>query len=187
MANFSLALPHILRAEGGATVTNTRGDRRGWTKYGITQFTLSEWRGVTCGEPEIRALSSDEAGRIYKAMYWDRCRLDEVTSTKKAQCIMDQAVNRGVSTVIAQVQILCRSLGKASLNVDGVVDGTLNGSRTIIALNQLSEIAFCREFLQASRIAYASICVSNPDQLRFLRGWLNRVHAVEQLVWKDSR
>lgn len=115
MADFKKVFPKVLSNEGANTLTggfqkwptdngNWTGGQVGvgqlvGTKYGITAPEVSKLLGRTATENDIKALSLDNALKIYKARYWDVIRGDEINSDEIAYEIVDMAVNAGVGTV----------------------------------------------------------------------------------------
>lgn len=100
-SNFDRALEWVLVHEGGY-VDHPR-DPGGATNLGITQATLSNWRGYEVTKQDVRDLSKAEAGKIYKARYWDRVRADELPSGID-YAVFDFAVNSGPSRAIRFLQ-----------------------------------------------------------------------------------
>lgn len=117
---FDVAMSHILNVEG-RKFTNHPADKGGPTKFGITQKVLSSWRGKNVTAKEVEQLEEDEATQIYKAKYWDKGNLGFVESPAIALVLMDQAVNRGVSTAITMAQVMMNSQNRKNLQVDGVL------------------------------------------------------------------
>lgn len=178
MADISLAMKLVLANEGG--FADHPNDRGGATNYGITHATLAKWRGVSSVTAEqVRALTLEEAARIYKAEYWDKMNLDRVKNQTVAEMIFDQGVNFGWKTSAKRVQKVLNGFVKEPLVVDGII-----GSVTLEALNKMKKEPFCREFFKESQLAYLAIVQNEmknkpgqpPTQLVFLEGWLRRTH-----------
>jgi lysozyme family protein len=74
--NFERALDVTLVYEGG--YSNDPRDPGGPTNMGVTQKTLAAWRGEPVSAADVKALTLDEARKIYKAQYWDRVRADRL-------------------------------------------------------------------------------------------------------------
>ena len=86
-------LAAILLREGGYNDDPT--DRGGATHYGITQSTLSLWRGRQVTKADVQALTVEEAKTIYRAKYL--APFAEAPTTLKPQ-LVDIAVLSGVGT-----------------------------------------------------------------------------------------
>lgn len=152
-------------------VTTVRGDRGGATMCGVTLHTLAEWhRRQEMPRPTLDDLASldyDQWYALTKTLIWDRCRADEITRQNVADMLADWQFTSGAhATRNAQ-----RALG---LTPDGIV-----GPLTLAALNDEAAEVFAT--LKAARIAYYRRIARGP-QARFLRGWLNRVNALDELV-----
>ena len=68
-ANFDACMAVLLKNEGG--YVNNPNDSGGPTNMGITQATLSNWRGKPQTADDVRALTQAEATDIYRANYWN--------------------------------------------------------------------------------------------------------------------
>lgn len=167
MDKFLKCLPIILKHEGG--FVDHPKDPGGATNMGITHKTLAEWRKKPVTKEDVRRLTKDEAGRIYKALYWDKCHCDGLPLSV-ALVVFDGAVNSGVKR---SSQWLQKSCGVAQ---DGVV-----GPKTIAAANCVKEDVLINLTLD-ERLAFLMKLSTWPT---FGRGWKNRVDAVrkEALSW----
>lgn len=171
---FEKIIGRLLKAEGG--YTDDPDDKGGPTNWGIIQSELAAWRGHAVSKDDVKNLTLDEAIKIYKAKYWDKMGLDQLTDERLQLAIFDQGVNRGTVTAVKQAQQIANLFG-AGITTDGV-----NGPVTSKKLNAIDPVNFCREFLQASEHAYVNIVIRNPTQIKFLRGWLNRVHNLQDEI-----
>jgi lysozyme family protein len=90
--NFPACLAFTLKFEGGY-VDHPR-DPGGATNLGITHKTLARWRKQPVTKADVRALTKDEATKIYRAFYWDEVR---ASSLPRGLDLMtfDAAVNSG--------------------------------------------------------------------------------------------
>lgn len=158
--NYRTAILKVIEHEGGAKITNIAADNGGLTKYGISQRAYPK--------VDIRNLTLEDAVAIYKRDYWDRVKGDEIPYSM-AVVLFDQAVNRGVSTVVKQAQ---KILG---ITQDGVA-----GSQFVASIKKLSEASFVSTFLSESEKSYRAIASNNPSQSVFLNGWLNRVGSLKE-------
>jgi lysozyme family protein len=92
-SNFPAALKHVLKHEGG--YVNHPLDPGGATNFGITKRTLERYRGRKVSIAEVRALSREEAGAIYRQFYWDAAQCDGLAPGIDF-AVFDAAVNQGV-------------------------------------------------------------------------------------------
>jgi lysozyme family protein len=159
--SFNEALRAVLRHEGGY-VDHPR-DPGGATNLGITQGTLAAWKGRPVTKAEVRALTVDEAGLIYRARYWDPIKGDKLPAGLDL-ALFDFAVNSGVSRAVRTLQSI----------VGARVDGDL-GLITLQAINGRSASALIRK-LQAARLAFLRRLGTWST---FGRGWARRVREVE--------
>jgi lysozyme family protein len=169
---------HILKVEGGYVFHPD--DRGGPTNYGITIKTYSEYLCRPVEKEEMKELTPEIAKDIYKRLYWDKLNLDELHYDTMALVIFDQAVNRGVRAAAKQAQLVLSKFKKVLL-LDGIF-----GPETIRLLNEVPFYEFNREFLQESELFYIKFALGNPDQMKFLVGWVNRVHILQDMVLKGA-
>ncbi len=73
---FDRALALVLDLEGGF-VDHPR-DPGGATNLGITRATLAKARGRPVSVVDVKALTRAEAGTIYRRLYWNAVKADEL-------------------------------------------------------------------------------------------------------------
>lgn len=172
----AFCLDHIFRAEGG--FVDHPSDRGGPTNFGITLGTLIASRqGAQVVPSDIKNLTRQEAAKIYEARYWNTMRLDEVRSWRLAVVLFDFGVNSGPATAIKLLQTVLNDRFQEKLDLDGVI-----GPKTEVAIATANETRLVRHLIRAIQQRYVSICVNNPTQLAFLKGWLNRTYALQDLI-----
>lgn len=152
MATFETLISDLLEAEGGATITNDPNDRGGLTKYGISQKAYPN--------VDVAALTEEEAIKLYKKDYWNKFKIGTLPEEYRRD-IFFNVVNSG-SSAIRDIQ---EALG---ISVDGVV-----GSQTRGALENFNG-DLTRTIKEGQINRYISIAKNNPDQRKFLNGWINR-------------
>jgi lysozyme family protein len=74
--NFDDALKAILKHEGG--YVNHPKDPGGMTNLGVTKKVWEAWVGKAVDEKEMRALTPEVVGPMYKKKYWDAVKADEM-------------------------------------------------------------------------------------------------------------
>lgn len=166
------AIAFTLRWEGG--FVNDPLDRGGATNMGITQAVLSAAYAsglVNC--QNVRYLTKAEAITIYKARYWDAydwggypAPIDEI--------MFDATVNNGIGNAAKFAQRACVSLG-SKLDIDGKW-GPL--SRRALYEQAWERAALAKMLLVKRLNFYDAIVAAHPDQIRFLKGWRNRINAL---------
>jgi len=178
MASFNAFFPTLLRFEGG--FVDDPADPGGATNKGITMKTFSGCAQRLLGiEPtlaNLRALTDEQAGRIYKPLYWDKVRGDDIALQDLADIVFDFFVNAGANAT----RLLQTVMNAAGANPSVAVDGDI-GPITIRTLAGLDQRDVYRRYRQGRIQYYQNLAASNPSLAKFLRGWLNRVNAFPEL------
>ena len=99
--NFDKCLKMLLKHEGG--FVNHPDDPGGITNLGVTKKVYDEWIGRESTEQEMRDLTPDDVGPIYKKNYWNRVKGDSLYSGLDWACF-DWAVNSGSGRPAKAVQ-----------------------------------------------------------------------------------
>ena len=161
---FDECLAIVLKHEG-STFENDPNDQP--TKFGIIADDITLYRNIPnepATEEDIRDLTLTEARMIYKKLYWDAMRLDEVTHPLIQELLFDEGVLSGVGTAIMFMQQVL------SLTDDGVM-----GPQTLLAINAINDDETIRKrFVVEMQLHYCDICMSNPKKLKYLKGWISR-------------
>jgi lysozyme family protein len=172
MANFDLFLPMLLRFEGG--FVDDPVDPGGATNKGITLKTFTgSARNLLGVEPtldRLKNLTDDQAGVIYKALYWNKIRGDEIGSQNLANIVCDFYVNAG-SHATKLLQSILNQMG-GNLTIDGEI-----GPTSIQALASVDQGEVYRQYKQGRIAYYRNLVQEQPSLVRFLNGWLNRVNS----------
>ncbi|WEK02770.1 MAG: glycoside hydrolase family 108 protein [Candidatus Devosia phytovorans] len=104
---FDICLDEVLRHEGG--YADHPQDPGGATSMGITHKTLARWRQVSpwwdLPKSAVKDLTRAEAGKIYRAGYWDRCKADHLPPGLDL-ALFDYAVNSGPDGAIKALQAI---------------------------------------------------------------------------------
>ena len=96
-------MPQLLKHEGG--YVDHPKDPGGATNMGITIGTLSRWRGRPVTKAEVRALTREEAEKIYREWYWNKIDADLLPAGPDA-ALFDVAVNSGVGRAKAWLPLI---------------------------------------------------------------------------------
>jgi lysozyme family protein len=166
---FDLRLPVVLLHEGGF-VQHPR-DPGGATKFGITRETLARFRGAPVSMEDVRSLTTAEAAAIYRRLYWDPIRGDELPAGVDL-AVFDFAVNSGPSRAVRTLQ------GALGVSQDGII-----GPVTLAAARAADPVVLIRR-LSRDRLRFLSRLAIWPV---FGRGWRRRVLAVEQEALQPAR
>ncbi|KAA5802336.1 hypothetical protein F1654_10950 [Alkalicaulis satelles] len=160
MDRFEQALAHVFQVEGG--FSDHPSDPGGATNFGITQAVLAAWRGTPVTRDDVRTMTRQEAGEIYKARYWDACRCDELPAGVDAM-VFDAAVNHGPRQAALFLQ--------RAVNVtdDGVI-----GPQTLAAAARLKPADTVCEIAARRMVFYARLNTFPTFGL----GWARRLMSV---------
>lgn len=169
MANSSKLVPFILQWEGG--FVNDPLDLGGATNKGITIGTFTEYKrrkGLKAPTvQDLKNISDEDWHEVFKGLYWDRWKADEIKSQAVANILVDWVWASGSHGIRRPQRLL-------GVTADGVV-----GSKTIAALNA-KDPAELFKMIKADRIKFIDeICEKRPANNRFKKGWLNRINAIK--------
>lgn len=133
--------------------SNDPVDPGGETNLGVTKRAWAEFIKRPVADGEMKTLTKDMVRPFYKTMYWDKCDCDNLPSGYDYM-VFDFAVNAGVS----------RSNGfkKPTQGIDTKI--------------------LIEAFSKAKTDFYNGIVQRRPSQIKFLKGWLNRVASVEKFA-----
>lgn len=171
MSTVGEMIDDILRREGG--YVDHPSDRGGPTKYGITQATLSEYKGRPVSFQEVAQLEEPVAREIYASRYFLGPGIDQLPDSIQP-FIFDCSINHGPRRAIKFVQSVCN---QARYNPPLEEDGAM-GPKTREAAKWAAILmgpVFYRALLEERRNFYRAIVTSDPSQNVFLKGWMNRV------------
>lgn len=159
--NFDKALATVLKHEGG--YVNHPQDPGGETNLGVTRRVWQEWVKRELREDEMRTLTPEMVAPLYKQMYWDAVRGDDLPAGVDL-CVFDCAVNAGV--------------GRASRFLQQVVGVTADGKigpRTLAAVTAKPADEVVDEFTKLREAHFKSLSTFAT----FGRGWMRRLAAVD--------
>jgi lysozyme family protein len=163
----------ILKNEGG--YTNNPHDCGGPTNFGITAAEYGAWlnKGAPATPDEVKAMDQATARAIYKKKYIEEPRFDQVADPNLKMVLVDSGVLFGVNRATVWLQL---ALGMAR------PDGKF-GSTTAQALQACIAQRMLPKLVLGHRLqAIAEIVKNKPDQIIFLRGWINRAASLLEYV-----
>jgi lysozyme family protein len=192
MANHQLLVDHILRSEGGCSsdpednalkyghsgVLGKGYDNRHPNNYvhtckGViwsTYVAYCKIKKKTPNAQEFLKMSPALWGDIYKTLFWDKVRGDEIKSQAIAEILVEAVWGGGLQGMVREMQRWLNTKG-ASLEVDGAI-----GKLTIAALNKYTKTAASQkelfDTLTAQRLRYLK---SLGDWWKYGNGWTDRV------------
>jgi lysozyme family protein len=168
---FEKALKRILKHEGG--YVNDPLDSGGMTNLGVTKRVWEEFVGHPVSEADMRALTPEKVGSMYKLKYWNPSYC-EVLPKGLDYVVFDFAVNAGTGRSVKTLQ---QAIGCVA---DGVI-----GPKTMAAINDAEPKDLIAKFSDARADFYQGIVTRKPDQVRFIKGWLNRVEESRKLALEE--
>ena len=126
--NYPQALKQVLKYEGG--YVDHPKDPGGPTNKGVTQAVYDNWRkSQNLSTQSVRAIADSEVAAIYKNLYWDRVRGDDLPSGVDF-AVFDYAVNSGVSRAAKTLQAV------VGVTQDGVIGpATIQATKTYVAMS----------------------------------------------------
>ena len=168
MAKIEKLVPILLKWEGG--FVNDPLDLGGETNQGVC---LNTWQkvghdkngdGIIDRQDLLLLTQQDVVYGVLKPHYWDRWQADKIQDQSIANILVDWVWMSGaVGITIPQ-----RLLGVA---VDGIV-----GEKTLVAVNGHPNPQQLFDRIKAEREVYIEhICRKRPANIRFKKGWLNRL------------
>ena len=170
MADFNAFFKTLLKHEGG--FVNDPDDPGGATNKGVTMNTFKlyakELLGVEPTLDNLKIMTDEQAGKIYKKMYWDKVYGDDIEHQNLANIFFDFYVNAGGNAV----KVMQRCLLDMGQNV--TVDGAF-GAGSLKALKSVKLPDLYTRYKQARKTYYVDLTKKNPRLEKFLKGWLNRV------------
>jgi len=178
MASFDVFFPTLLKHEGG--FVNDPADPGGATNKGITMGTFEtsaqQYLGIAPTLDNLKALTDAQAAKIYKPLYWDKVRGDDIQLQQLANIVFDFQVNAG-GTASKLLQRVLNDLGaQPALAVDGEI-----GPGTMAALRAADQSAVYKRYKQGRIDYYQDLVAKRPALGKFLKGWLARVNSFPDL------
>lgn len=151
--NFDAAFDRLLGHEGGYSFH--KEDPGGETMWGITYRVASAfgYKG------EMRYLPREKAKEIYRSLYWDVCRCDDMPEALRFD-LFDAAVNSGPKQAAKWLQRI----------VNAVEDGRI-GPMTLALVAEKNPVALAAA-LNGERL---DLMTSTPNWGAFGKGWARRV------------
>ena len=169
MAQASKLIPFILKFEGG--FVNDPVDLGGATNKGVTMATFAAYRKKR-GQPaptiqDLKNISDADWHEIFKSLYWDRWKADEIKNQAVANILVDWVWASGVHGIKRPQRIL-------GVTVDGLV-----GPTTLSYINAADPKRLF-DAIKADRIKFIDeICKARPANEKFRKGWMNRINAIK--------
>ncbi|MBQ3565150.1 MAG: peptidoglycan-binding protein [Alphaproteobacteria bacterium] len=157
---FERAFSYVLQNEG--VYANDHDDLGGETKYGISKRSYPNL--------DIKHLTLEQARKIYFCDYWLKRKFEQISDENIAIQLFDLSINLGIRPATIVLQRALRSVG---INV--IEDG-LFGSQTLSGLNNANPKILLAAIKSEAAGYYRLIAAKNPQQQKFLNGWLSRAY-----------
>lgn len=171
MADIKPLIQFISRWEGG--FVNDPDDKGGPTNMGVT---LKTWKKTgydknndgVIDEADLQGITHQEmVGIVLRPHFWDRWKADHINNQSIANLVVDWMWHSGNRTIPIVQRIL-------NVKPDGIV-----GKQTLNAINQFPDQKELFEMIKMNRINdIHRICQITPSNMKFKRGWMNRVGAL---------
>lgn len=141
-------------------------------RFGINSLAHPE--AVTDGFYEMpKAAAWAYAMKIYIMKYWNVVQGDDINSQLLANKIADLSFDMNPPEVVKIVQRAANFvIGHVELKVDGVM-----GPKTLAQVNGLDNILLYNAIKAYAKQRYEDIARANPEDQKYLKGWLKRVDA----------
>ena len=160
MSSFDLAIPTVLKNEGG--YVDDKNDSGGATNFGISQKFLNS---INC--PLLASsITREIAISLYRDNFW-QAAYNQIGSQRIATKVFDFAVNMGSKQANKLLQRAVRAASGEKLDDDGIL-----GSVSISAINSCNSDILLAAFKSEAAGYYRSL-----RQSRFVNGWLNRAYS----------
>lgn len=179
-SKFESIIDKNLEHEGG--YANSKYDRGGETKYGITKPFMEEYKYALPGGKAIpiKDLTVEDAKLLYKAM-WDRYNLGYIRDKNLAYVMYDYMINSYAGTAAKRVQEILNTRG-AALKVDGQL-----GEKSLNAIHNSDYKWLIDEVLKNRHHHYREQVKDDYTQHEFYAGWMNRLNKIAEAVGSDLR
>lgn len=168
MANSSKLVPFILQWEGG--FVNDPDDLGGATNKGITIGAFTEYKKRKGQKAptvtDLKNISGAEWHDVFKSLYWDRWKADEIKNQSVANILVDWVWASGSHGIKRPQRLL-------GVKADGIV-----GKQTIAAVNAM-DAATLFKMIKDDRAKFIDeICKARPKNEKYRKGWMNRINAI---------
>lgn len=170
LTNAQRLIAALVDREGG--YSNRSADRGGPTNFGITQATLSAWRGRPASASDVRLLTRQQASEIYAAEYLTNPGISLIADDDLRELVFDAGVQHGVDRGVKWLQAI----------VGTALDGRI-GPITAGKVNAANTANVYRRYLARRVCFYGEIITADAkrgtppahSQAMNALGWMNRM------------
>jgi lysozyme family protein len=185
---FLQAFDTLIEHEGG--FINDPVDAGGATNYGIS-LRFYQLIKPDATKQDIENLELEDAKEIYYNQWWTKYNYDNIKHFGLAEKLLDFSVNMGPSQAHILLQKAVNAFcGYNRLAVDGLI-----GPNTISACNSITDKnhhmseenakGLINYFVLLACAFYLELTEQEPENYRFLKGWINRATDNTQLADVD--
>ncbi|APG05961.1 N-acetylmuramidase [Luteibacter rhizovicinus DSM 16549] len=178
MADFNSYFAPLLMSRGG--FVNDPADPGGVSNKGIDIGSFQQCAQRLLNIPptldNLRALTDAQAATIYKALYWDKVRGDEIAFQPLANIVFDFQVIAGANAS----RLLQRVLNGLGATPPVAMNGEIDAA-TLVALRQVDAVAVYAAFKQGRKDYFKDLVAKRPPMNKFLKGWLTHTDSFADL------
>jgi len=167
MAKIDSLIPIEFKVEGGKV--NDHSDHGGATNMGVTLATWKSQGYDKDGDGDIDAadlnlITHADVVNILR-QYWNRWQADKINNQSIANLLVDWVWNSGAWGIKKPQKAL------------GLLDDGSVGPKTLFAINNGDQAEIFNILWTTRKKFFEDICKNDPSQLKFLKGWLNRLNS----------
>lgn len=176
MSSFELAIPVVLKHEGG--FADNPKDPGGATNWGISIRYLRSIGEILdldgdgdMDAADMQLLPQGTAIEVYREFIWDPGRYGHISDQDVATKVFDLAVNMGARQAHKLLQRALRACG-VTLTEDGVI-----GMVTLAATNKVPGFPQLAALRSEAAGFYRALAATKPDLAVFLNNWIRRAYS----------
>ena len=154
-------IDEVIEREG--SFVDNPADRREATNFGITKRTLAQWRGRNVRRIDVERRTKAEAREIIKHRYVDVQGIHKLEDADLQAQVVDISVHSGPVAAVKMLQKGIRT------KTDGII-----GPKTLAKIAATGVEEAHQQLVIARVKLLGNICVKDPSQNVFLKGWLAR-------------
>jgi lysozyme family protein len=161
----NVLIDQLIEREGG--YVDHPADRGGPTNFGVTIRTLSDYRHslTLCTAKDVEKLTLAEARRIYKKMYWEEPRFNDLRlSPVLTEMVFDAGVHHGPTQAAKMLQ------DAIGVEADGII-----GAKTLAMAARLDAPHLAAWFMAERNLFLGRLLTRDPSQAVFAHGWDKRI------------
>lgn len=179
MADFAPIFKFTQIAEGGYSAP--ADDEAGWcdgknigTNRGISAIAYKGYYGVCPTVGQMQSLTVGQSEIIYKSLFWQKLRGDEIKNQNVAHILFDAFIASGYKGLQRDKKYINAVYGKEVMPVN---NSSLTQADVALINNAPQQRLF--DIAKAGEIqARKDVAAANPEKEQFLKGWLLRLDKI---------